>query len=122
MTELKLTVEEMLRIELHYSEHRCLEKDRDILVKEQELLKNKAQIAQLIKQNAELEVIQKNKQITGFSQTIKNHQDSYENNLKAQIMARLELKPGQNFSYAADTLEVTISGEPNKQTESKKEK
>ena len=75
MTELKLTVEEMLRIELHYSEHRCLEKDRDILVKEQELLKNKAQIAQLIKQNAELEVIQKNKQITGFSQTIKNHQE-----------------------------------------------
>ena len=121
MTELKLTMEEMLRMELHYSEQRTLQKQKEILVKEKELLQNKAHIAQLIKQNAELELIQKGQQTIEFSQTIKDHQKGYENNFKKQVMERLNLKEGQDFSYSPDTLEVTITETNSKQNDKKKE-
>ena len=121
MTELKLTTEEMLRMELHYCEQRTLQKEKEILVKEKELLKNKSHIAQLIDKNAQLELIQKTQQTLEFSQTIKDHQKSYENNLKKKVMERLNLKEGQDFSYSPDTLEVTITTTNSKQTDKKKE-
>lgn len=109
MTEiLELTMEEMLRIELHYSDQRNLKSRKHVMEKDQELLKNKAQIAQLIAKVAELELQEKVNQASDFGQIIKNHQDSYEKGHKQQIKDRLGIKDDETFSYSADTLEVTI--------------
>lgn len=116
MTEMKLTEKEFLKIELHYSEQRNLDLQKDLMNKDKELLKNKAQIAQMIKQNAELEIINKNQQIANFIETIKAHQTSYETGLKAAVKKRLKIKDDESFSYSPDTLEVTV-----KQTETRKE-
>ena len=117
MTEMKLTLEEFLRIELHYSESRNLKLQKDIMIKEKEGLKNKAQIALLIKQNAELEIINKDKRLIEFGETIKSHQKAYETGLKEGVKKRLKIKPSETFAYSPDTLEVTIREETEIQTE-----
>ena len=119
MTEMKLTELECARIELHFSEHSKLKQTYQIMMKDKELLENKAQIANLISRNAQLELETKQIAIENFKETIKKHQENYESGLQANIKDRLGILEGDKFSYSLDTLEVQVS---NKQTEKPKEK
>lgn len=109
MTDLlQLTMEEMLQLEMHYCEQTNLKLQKEVMVKDKDLLKNKVQIAQLIAKVAELEVKEKSKQILDFENTIKSHQENYELGQKKQIKDRLGMADDETFSYSPKTLEVTI--------------
>ena len=120
MSEKKLTGEEFLEIQLHYAEQKLFAAQKQIMDKEKEILKYKAELAQVIKKNAEFEIAIKNNAIIDFNKKMKSHQENYELGVKQKIKDRLKIAAEETFEYSPDTLEVTIK-QTNRQTTDKEE-